>query len=457
MDLARFSLPKILLNLARMNLRSISVILFMGVASPNAAVRGEPVIQSHPKTLTADAGSTVIFSVSASTPEQMEYQWHFNGTNLVGATGSSIEITNVGLTHLGTYGVRLGSGGEIVESNPATLSLFVPVMPDFDPRLSLRFVSNALTFSWAGAGSLEFAATPAGPWTNISGAQTAYTASASEKVQFYRLRNRHPRNVRIFVPSSYRRERPIPVIINFHGYLGSGQRLEEYLRMQGIAESHGFLYAYPDGIPNSEGYRFWNAANACCDFDDQNIDDSGFVKSLILRVRTEFNVDPRRVHIIGHSNGGFLAHRVARDHSELIASIASIAGVMDREDSLPPPKSPVHVLQIHGTGDDIVPYAGGLLSSDVPRVSRRPPMAGAVETIGRWAAWNGCGSLQHDTSPSMDLVSTVTGLDTIVARAVSCNGAEAELWTIENASHVPEFRSAFATMVADWLLAHPKQ
>lgn len=158
---------------------------------------------------------------------------------------------------------------------------------------------------------------------------------------------------------------------------------------------------------------------------------------------------------MGHSNGGFRAHRVARDHSELVASIASMAGVMDREDSAPPPKNPVHVLHIHGTGDDIVPYEGGLLRSDVPRVSRRPPMTGALETIGRWAAWNGCGSLQHADSPSLDLVSTVTGFDTVVSRALSCDGAEAEL-TIESASHVPEFTSALATKVAEWLLAHPK-
>ena len=439
-----------------MNMRSWFVTLLTLVVSHEASVLAQPVIQSHPKTLTADAGSTVTLSVSASAPEQIEYQWHFNGTNLAGATGSSFQITNVAVTHLGTYGVRLKSSGEIVESNPATLSLFATVMPEFDARLSVGLVSNALTFSWAGAGNLEFAATPAGPWTNISGAQTAFTAAPSEKIQFYRLRNPHPRSVRIFVPSSYRPERPISIIINFHGYLGSGQRLEDYLRLQGVAESHGFLYAYPDGIPNSEGYRFWNAANACCDFDDQNIDDSGFVRSLILRARSEFNVDPKRVHIMGHSNGGFLAHRVAREHSELIASIASIAGVMDREDSIPLPRGPVHVLQIHGTGDDIVPYEGGLLRDDVPRISRRPPMTGAAETIGRWAAWNGCGSLQYENSPSLDLVSTVAGLDTVVARAVSCDGAEAELWSIENASHVPEFTSALAAKVAEWLLAHPK-
>lgn len=211
-----------------------------------------------------------------------------------------------------------------------------------------------------------------------------------------------------------------------------------------------------DGVKNNVGYRFWNAANACCDFDDQNIDDSGFARSLILRARSEFNVDPKRVHVMGHSNGGFLAHRVARDYSELVASIASISGVMDREDLFPPPKGPVHVLQVHGTGDDIVPYEGGLLRADIPRVSRRPPMTGAEETINRWAAWNGCGALQREPSPSLDLVSTLTGLDTFVARALSCTGAETELWIIENASHGPDYTPALATKVAEWLLAHPK-
>lgn len=440
-----------------MNMRCFLAILLSIAASRNAALLGQPVIQSHPTSITANAGSTVTFDVSVSGPGQIEYQWHLNGTNLAGATGTTLQISNAGVPDLGAYGVRLRSSGEIIESNPATLSLYITVLPDFDPRLSVRMLSNAITLSWQGAGHLESAGNPDGPWTNILTVQSSYTAAGSEQVRLYRVRNPYPRNVRVFVPSSYREEKPTPFILNFHGYLGSGQRLEDWLRVQEVAETHGFLYTYPDGIPNSEGHRFWNAANACCDFDDQIIDDSGFVKSLILGARKIFNVDPNRVHVMGHSNGGFLAHRVARDHSDLIASIASIAGVMDREDPIPPPRSPVHVLQIHGTGDDIVPYEGGLLRADVPRVSRRPPMTGAAETISRWAAWNGCGSIHHDNSPSLDLVSTVTGLDTVVSRALSCEGAEAELWSIENASHVPEFTSALATKIAEWLLAHPKR
>ena len=36
----------------------------------------------------------------------------------------------------------------------------------------------------------------------------------------------------------------------------------------------GFLYAYPDGTVYSVGNHFWNATDACCDFDPCEVDES---------------------------------------------------------------------------------------------------------------------------------------------------------------------------------------
>ena len=57
-------------------------------------------------------------------------------------------------------------------------------------------------------------------------------------------------------------------------------------------------------------------------------------------VKKEYEIDPKRVYIIGHSNGAFMAHRLAHDHSGTIAAIVSLAGA-DQSEERPTPPHPV--------------------------------------------------------------------------------------------------------------------
>jgi polyhydroxybutyrate depolymerase len=153
-----------------------------------------------------------------------------------------------------------------------------------------------------------------------------------------------------------------------------------------------------------------------------------------------------------------MSYRMACDHADLIAGIASLAGLTFLDSNTPRPSQPVNVLQIHGTADQVVPYAGGALLV-VPVVALIP---GAVATVQRWASFNGCQGPQWDAQPSMDLDLALTGLDTTVMRYMNCPpGGAVELWTINGGSHGPTFisgtkNSEFSARVIDWLLAHPK-
>ena len=48
-----------------------------------------------------------------------------------------------------------------------------------------------------------------------------------------------------------------------------------------LVDQEGFIYLYPDGTRDPLYYRFWNATDACCDFDDSQVDDSGYLRALI--------------------------------------------------------------------------------------------------------------------------------------------------------------------------------
>lgn len=252
------------------------------------------------------------------------------------------------------------------------------------------------------------------------------------------------------VPQSYDGDTPLPLIVLLHGYTSSGQRQDRYMGFSELADDYGFLMVAPDGTREAEGDRnpFWNASNACCNFYQSEVDDSGYIMAIIDTIKSEYNVDPDRVYLVGHSNGGFMSYRLAWEHSDSIAAIASLAGASHQE-RREPPANPVHILQIHGTADATIAYRGG----DIQDI-RYP---GALASVQRWAEYNGCAG-RGKARELRDLDASLPGYETGVLKfEVGCRpGGSSELWTITAGAHSPLFSDTFAEQVVEWLFAHPK-
>ncbi|MFD0744981.1 alpha/beta hydrolase family esterase [Phytohabitans flavus] len=127
----------------------------------------------------------------------------------------------------------------------------------------------------------------------------------------------------LHVPSGYDPATKAPLVVVLHGYTSSGAEQEEYFQLKGESDRRGFLYAMPDGTVNHEKHHFWNATPACCDFFDSGVDDSGYLIKLADAVAAKYAVDPARVYFVGHSNGGFMALRMACEHADRVAAVAS--------------------------------------------------------------------------------------------------------------------------------------
>ena len=253
----------------------------------------------------------------------------------------------------------------------------------------------------------------------------------------------------VTVPTGYDASTPVPLIVLLHGYTSSGAGQDSYMGFSDIADEYGFLLVAPDGDKESGGdqNRFWNASPACCNFFQSEVNDSGYVLDIINAAKSEFNVDPDRVYLIGHSNGGFMSYRAAYDHSETIAAIASLAGA-SHVDERPAPANPVHVLQIHGTDDGTIAYEGADIQGNA--------YPSAIESVSQWAAYNGC--TEGGGRELRDLVANLAGHETSVSvYNQGCKaGGSSELWTIAAGSHVPALSDSFAEQVVEWLYAHPK-
>jgi polyhydroxybutyrate depolymerase len=122
------------------------------------------------------------------------------------------------------------------------------------------------------------------------------------------------RPVEVHVPPSYSCDVAAPLVILLHGYRASGVEQEAYFKVAKESDRRGFLYLAPDGMKDRVYIKFWNATDACCNFYGSTVDDSKYLSDLIADMIATYNVDVKRMYLIGHSNGGFMAHRMACEH-----------------------------------------------------------------------------------------------------------------------------------------------
>jgi polyhydroxybutyrate depolymerase len=252
----------------------------------------------------------------------------------------------------------------------------------------------------------------------------------------------------LHIPTGFQADTALPLVIMLHGYTSTGYGEESYLKITAESDKKGFLYATPDGTKESSASapQFWNATDACCNFYGSKVDDSAYISGIITELSKQFKVDPKRVYLIGHSNGAFMSYRMACDHADQIAAIVSLAGAMWNDTTKCNPSRPVSVLEIHGTADETIKYDGAeIVGNKYPSVTT---------TLADWRKYDGCADTATPGT-ALDLVGTLPGAETSVTTySTGCkNGTKVELWSIKDGMHVPVFNGAFAAPVVDFLLS----
>jgi polyhydroxybutyrate depolymerase len=251
------------------------------------------------------------------------------------------------------------------------------------------------------------------------------------------------RPVDVHVPANLAPGTKAPLVLMLHGYGVDGDVEEIYLQLQPFADSRTFFYAHPNGKVDKSGSYYWNATDACCDYDHSHVDDSKYLASVITEIEAAYPVDPRRVYVVGHSNGAFMAYRLACDHADLIAGVGSLAGAMWEDTSRCQPSQVVSILEIHGTADTEVIYDG----------STKENYPSAPTTVSDWATFDGCAP-DPTTQMHAKNLDQGRGMETNVTRYASCKkGRDVELWTIVGGSHLPNLTSSFRPDLIDWLFA----
>jgi polyhydroxybutyrate depolymerase len=175
-----------------------------------------------------------------------------------------------------------------------------------------------------------------------------------------------------------------PLVIVLHGANAAGSIIRIYTGFNDLAEKNNFMVVYPDSYGT-----YWNDGRV--DMESMayktGIDDVRFISQLIDYIESQYPVDRNKVYVVGFSNGGMMALRLGIAIPEKLAAVASVSGLLPKHLALVNPRKPVPVLIIHGTGDRIVPWTGGILKAGK---KTHGEVLSVVDTALYWARNNGC-------------------------------------------------------------------
>ncbi len=189
------------------------------------------------------------------------------------------------------------------------------------------------------------------------------------------------RSYRMFVPSRYNDNKPMPLVMVLHGCHQTHKDIAKISNLDQLAEREGFLVVYPfvssySGIRAKNCWGWW--------LPSQTRGGQGEVEDLagiLDDVGAHYCVDARRTFVAGLSSGAGMAVALMVTHSQRIAAGCAVAGVAygesaqavqlfrpippqyrpvarivsNMEKQMPEAKQPVPLIIIHSHDDKTVP------------------------------------------------------------------------------------------------------
>lgn len=151
------------------------------------------------------------------------------------------------------------------------------------------------------------------------------------------------------------------VLIALHPSRANGDMMRSQVGgfLDRLAVSDDVIVVYPDG---HEGH--FNDCRRVADYSARtlNIDDIGFMRRIVERLVADQGADPKRVDVIGYSNGAHMALRLVLEAPDLVRGAVAVAGnvpTSDNMDCRTDQKPAARIVLIEGTRDPINPYLGG--------------------------------------------------------------------------------------------------
>jgi polyhydroxybutyrate depolymerase len=196
----------------------------------------------------------------------------------------------------------------------------------------------------------------------------------------------------LYVPRSYDRAKPAPLVISIHGADNWPSFQMNLSQWNKLADEQGFFVVYPAG--EGGGPKIWHMRGSRT---PSRMPDVVFISELIDKLEASYNIDAARIYANGLSNGGGMTFALSCTLSHRIAAFGPVAAAVTMPLDWCPDPRPAPMIAFHGTADRFTPYNGA-------KVWLAPePFPSIPEWTSTWARRNHCGPNPIDAAVAGDV------------------------------------------------------
>ncbi|MBN1681665.1 MAG: prolyl oligopeptidase family serine peptidase [Anaerolineae bacterium] len=194
----------------------------------------------------------------------------------------------------------------------------------------------------------------------------------------------------------------MPLVIALHPFAGSGKGMAAITGFDAVAEREGFIVAYPDSSD-----LHWDDGRLATGWpmDLDEVDDVGFIATMIDTIETDYPVDPARVYLAGFVSGGLMAYRLACEMPERFAKVAVLDALTweYHVNACPADSDPLSMLVLLGEQAVEIPAGGEVYDAD-DGTGLQLTMLSADDTAAFWAERSGCDPDAVERSETGDFI-----------------------------------------------------
>ncbi|MCC6413740.1 MAG: prolyl oligopeptidase family serine peptidase [Saprospiraceae bacterium] len=150
----------------------------------------------------------------------------------------------------------------------------------------------------------------------------------------------------VHVPQGYTGNTATPVVLMLHGTSGNGLDMYDRSGWKEVGEMENILTVYPsslryciiDSVDGQKNTTKWNVQPAEWVFcaNETPRDDIKFLNAVLDNLDDRFNVDYKRVYLVGFSNGGQMSAKCSIELSDRLAAVVSNAAAFNLDTTYTP-------------------------------------------------------------------------------------------------------------------------
>jgi predicted peptidase len=170
-------------------------------------------------------------------------------------------------------------------------------------------------------------------WVQPERSKANVEALARVQVKTYKFEaaSKNDMSYGLYVPTKYDASRATPLVIALHGLGSDIHYMMEYNNLVELAERYGYIVATPLGY-NERGW--YGARGQGNEFNQRQADPGPAnlgalseqdVLNVLKQVRADFNVDAKRIYLIGQSMGGGGTLYIGSKYADTWAALAAMA------------------------------------------------------------------------------------------------------------------------------------